>query len=114
MQDFKEKKAVHVSPSADDKDKVSPVMARLHEEQLGWYEGTIDFKRVQLVPGTGKFQYRDTRFVAQCKAYSGIDCYNRSVEHCASVLTQEVSSLLLKARIFISDILVNVNNCVAI
>ena len=81
MQDFKEKKAVHVAPSADDKDKVSPVMARLHEEQLGWYEGTIDFKRVQLVPGTGKFQYRDTRVVAQCKAYSGIDCYNRIVEH---------------------------------
>jgi hypothetical protein len=36
---------------------------------------------VLLVPGTGKFQYRDTRFVARVKAESGIDCYNRIVEH---------------------------------
>ncbi len=79
MLDFKEKRAVHAVSA--EKEKVSPVIARLNEEQLGWYEGIIDFKRVQQVPGTGKFQYRDTRFVAQCKAYSGIDCYNRIVEH---------------------------------
>ena len=41
----------------------------------------LDFKRVALMPGTGKFQYRDTRFVARCKAYSGLDCYNRIVDH---------------------------------
>jgi hypothetical protein len=54
---------------------------RLNEERYGWYEGTIDFKRVQMVPGTGKFQYRDTRFVACCKAESGLECYNRIVDH---------------------------------
>ena len=54
---------------------------KLNEERDGWYEGTIDFKRVLLVPGTGKFQYRDTHFVAQVRAISGIDCYNRIVEH---------------------------------
>lgn len=82
MQDFKEKKAVHLGASASGHDRnASPVIAKLNEEKYGWYEGAIDFKRVLLVPGTGKFQYRDTRFVARVKAESGIDCYNRIVEH---------------------------------
>ena len=84
MQDFKEKKAVH-SPNESARAKaVSPQVVRLNEEMPGWYEGAIDFKRVSLVPGTGKFQYRDTHFVAQCKAMSGIDCYNRIVEYLRS------------------------------
>ena len=89
MQDFKEKKAVHSGGNMEPKEKsMSPVMMHLNEDMPGWYEGTIDFKRVQLVPGTGKFQYRDTHFVARCKANSGIDCYNRIVEH----LRQRVDS----------------------
>ena len=74
MQDFKEKKAVrshvdmHVKESSP-----SVTMMKLNEERPGWYEGTIDFKR--------KFQYRDTHFVAQVKANSPQDCYNRIVEH---------------------------------
>ncbi len=82
MQDFKDKKAVHTAPQGSSRDRsASPVIARLNEERFGWYEGVIDFKRVLLVPGTGKFQYRDTHFVARVKAESGIDCYNRIVEH---------------------------------
>ncbi len=82
MLDFKEKRAVHSNNSSNDRDKlVSPVMAHLNEDQPGWYEGVIDFKRVLMVPGTGKFQYRDTHFVARCKATSGLDCYNRIVDH---------------------------------
>ena len=81
MQDFKEKKAVHVNVENPAGKPASPALLKLNEELPGWYEGTIDFKRVLLVPGTGKFQYRDTRFVAQCKAMSGLDCYNRIVEH---------------------------------
>ena len=82
MQDFKEKKAVHTTPQGSARDRnASPVIAKLNEERFGWYEGIIDFKRVLLVPGTGKFQYRDTHFVARVKAESGIDCYNRIVEH---------------------------------
>ncbi len=80
MQDFKEKKAVHTGAALAEK-PMTPTVARLNEERYGWYEGTIDFKRVLLVPGTGKFQYRDTRFVACCKAESGLDCYNRIVDH---------------------------------
>ena len=80
MLDFKEKRAVH--PSLDRIEKpMAPVLVRLNEELYGWYEGSLDFKRVLMVPGTGKFQYRDTHFVAQCKAMSGMDCYNRIVEY---------------------------------
>jgi len=87
MQDFKEKKALHTSEGSAGKSS-APAMARLNEERFGWYEGTIDFKRVLMVPGTGKFQYRDTHFVARCKAMSGLDCYNRIVDH----LSQRVDS----------------------
>ena len=80
MQDFKEKKAVHAVAQASSKAN-APAMVRLNEIKPGWYEGAIDFKRVLLVPGTGKFQYRDTQFVADVKAESGMDCYNRIVEH---------------------------------
>lgn len=86
MQDFKDKKAVHVDGSVGK--PVSSSVMRLNEEREGWYEGSIDFKRVLMVPGTGKFQYRDTHFVARCKAISGLDCYNRIVDH----LSQRVDS----------------------
>jgi hypothetical protein len=80
MQDFKDKKAVHAMIDIPEK-PVSPVLMKLNEELPGWYEGSIDFKRVLMVPGTGKFQYCDTHFVAQCKAISGLDCYNRIVDY---------------------------------
>jgi hypothetical protein len=87
MQDFKDKKALHPVGEGGGK-AVSPMSRRLTEERYGWYEGTLDFKRVQPVPGTGKFQYRDIHFVARCKALSGQDCYNRIVDH----LSQRVDS----------------------
>lgn len=82
MLDFKEKRALRgedmeVKPQR----QAQSAIMKLNEERDGWYEGTIDFKRVLLVPGTGKFQYRDTHFVAQVRAISGLDCYNRIVEH---------------------------------
>lgn len=79
MQDFKEKKAVH-SESVAAK-AASPILVRLNEVCEGWYEGTVNFKRVLLVPGTGKFQYRDTMFVARLKASSGMDCYERIIDY---------------------------------
>ena len=81
MLDFKEKRAVRTSEGGKKDRAASPVMLKLNEEREGWYEGTIDFKRVLMVPGTGKFQYRDARFVAQVKAMSGLDCYNRIIDH---------------------------------
>jgi hypothetical protein len=87
MLDFKEKRAVHVPPTDDmiEKNDVGvPALFKLNEVNLGWYEGDIDFKRVQQISGTGKFQYRDTHFSARCKAESGIDCYNRIIDHLRS------------------------------
>lgn len=83
MTDFKQKKALHPTGSggADRRDMAATAITRLNEERPGWYEGMLDFKRVVMVPATGKHEYRDTHFVVQCKANSGQDCYNRIVEH---------------------------------
>ena len=84
MLDFKQKKALrtNAAPQANDRrEGVMPSVTRLNEERHGWYEGSLDFKRVVMVPATGKHEYRDTHFVARCKAESGLDCYNRIVEH---------------------------------
>lgn len=80
MQEFKENRGTQKSDGGSQK-PVTPSMLRLNEERPGWYEGTMDFKRVLMVPGTGKFQYRDTHFVARVKARSGMDCYQRIVDH---------------------------------
>ena len=86
MLDFKQKKALHSSPQqnmlgGDKRELPSTVMMRLNEERPGWYEGSLDFTRVVMIPSTGKHEYRDTHFVVQCKAMSGMDCYNRIVDH---------------------------------
>ncbi|MCO6025804.1 hypothetical protein NG821_08135 [Prevotella cerevisiae] len=86
MLDFKEKKAVHpnvggVLPAAERHDLAATAMTRLTVERQGWYEGSLDFKRVVMIPATGKHEYRDTHFVADVKAMSGQDCYNRIVDH---------------------------------
>ena len=86
MLDFKQKKALHSSPQqnmlgGDKRELPSTVMMRLNEERPGWYEGSLDFKRVVMIPSTGKHEYRDTHFVVQCKAMSGMGCYNRIVDH---------------------------------
>lgn len=55
--------------------------AQFEEERIGWYLGRINFKRVILIPGTQKFQYRDTTFAAYVHAVSAKDCYNRMIDH---------------------------------
>ena len=81
MQDFKEKKAIHTGAAPTSGKPTPPALVRLNEVCPGWYEGMIDFKRVLLVPGTGKFQYRDTQFIANVKAESGMECYNRIIDY---------------------------------
>ena len=80
MRDFKDKKAVRTAPENRRENSISAVQ-KLNEKLAGWYEGTIDFKRVVLIPATGKFEYRDTHFVADVKAMSGQECYSRIVDH---------------------------------
>lgn len=85
MRDFKEKKAVRQAPQGGERrGQGDNVVMRLNEIREGWYEGELNFKRVTMVPATGKHEYRDTRFVVRCKANSGIDCYNRIVDHLRS------------------------------
>lgn len=75
----KEQKAeAHVSPAADRK---RSVLDYLNEEKVGWYEASLMFKRVVQIRETNKFQYKDTRFAVRLKASSGMDCYNRIVNH---------------------------------
>ncbi len=87
MQDFKDKKAIHSGKPQtmiDKKELISGVVTRLTEERYGWYEGSIDFKRVVLIPTTGKYEYRDTHYEAICKAASGQECYERIVDYLKS------------------------------
>lgn len=56
-------------------------LMRLNDEAPGWYEGVVNFKRVVRNAHTGKFDYVDTTFAARVKAWSGIDCYNRIIDH---------------------------------
>ena len=79
MQDFKEKKALR--PNDGNRCETNETILQLKNEREGWYEGSLDFKRVVLIPTTGKHEYRDTHFVARCKAVSGLDCYNRIVDY---------------------------------
>lgn len=84
MLDFKQKKAVHPNTNANNNDHRASsdvVVNKLCEHRPGWYEGELDFKRVVMVPTTGKFEYRDTKFVVRCKANSGMDCYNRMLDN---------------------------------
>ncbi len=85
MADFKQKKALtskNVQSSEDSvrKDENS-YASRANDNLPGWYEGSLEFKRVVLIPETGKYEYRDTHFVADCKANSYTDCYDRIVRY---------------------------------
>lgn len=57
------------------------ILQRLNDPLPGWYEATLTFKRVILIPETGKCDYRDTPFTVRVKAVSAQDCYNRIVDH---------------------------------
>ena len=72
MLDFKQKKALRSTPNMNEnRESIAPAVVRLNEEREGWYEGSLDFKRVVMIPSTGKHEYRDTHFVANVKAMSG-------------------------------------------
>ncbi len=49
----------------------------ISEEKIGWYEASIQFKRVVPQEVSGKFQYINTEFSARLKARSVQDCYDR-------------------------------------
>jgi len=55
--------------------------SQLNMVHYGWYEAGLVFKRAMPGDETRKFQYVDTPFRVRLKAKSGMDCYNRIVEH---------------------------------
>lgn len=62
-------------------DRKRNILDGLRAINPGWYQGSLLFKRVVLIPGTNKFEYQDTRFTARCKANSAMDCYERIIAH---------------------------------
>jgi hypothetical protein len=84
MEDFKQKKAVNhpkTEKISSDHPEGAAASQKLHDVNAGWYNGQLNFKRVTMIPQTGKFEYKDTHVEFNCKAMSGIDCYNRIVEY---------------------------------
>ncbi len=67
--------------SADAKERMQDAF---NEERFGWYDATINFKRVVPILETQKFQYCDTTFKARLKASSVMDCYERVIDHLRS------------------------------
>ena len=60
------------------------ILDALNEEKIGWWEAGLTFKRVLIIPETGKCKYVDTPFRVRLKATSAIDAYNRIVDHLKS------------------------------
>ncbi len=83
MLDFKQKKALNPvkNETAARNTPKNPAVQQLNDIVEGWYNGQLDFRRVVLVPQTGKYEYKDTHVEFQCKAVSGQDCYDRIVEY---------------------------------
>lgn len=101
MQDFKDKKAVRSVLKEQNKQKE---MVRLSDEMFGWYEGTLNFKRV-VVNHVGKCEYRDTVFTAQCKATSPLDCYDRITTYLSSRVDNRSQFPSAKGKNFIYEFL---------
>jgi hypothetical protein len=74
----KEQKLDRVSTMAERKKNI---LDALNEEKIGWWEAGLTFKRVLIIPETGKCKYVDTPFRVRLKAVSAIDAYNRIVDH---------------------------------
>ncbi|MCR5313675.1 MAG: hypothetical protein K6E54_08590 [Bacteroidaceae bacterium] len=62
-------------------DRKRSILDELKTIHPGWYEGSLLFKRVVMVPGTGKFEYQDTRFTVRCKADCALECYDRMIDN---------------------------------
>lgn len=80
----KEQKAQEGSHQQTLAERKKSILDALNEEKVGWYESTLVFKRVILMPETQKFQYIDTPFSVRCKAKSAMHCYNQMIEYLKS------------------------------
>ena len=96
MEEFKEQQKKREEQKNDPKhpgvmtERRRTIQDILNEPRYGWYEASLTFKRVVLIPETSKFQYKDTLFRVRVKAQSAMDCYNRIVDHLRN--SQDVDS----------------------
>lgn len=81
LDEFKNNRKEDVMPVTEAGVRKEQRTTQLSKVQLGWYRGELNFKRVIQIPGTGKFQYQDTRFAALVWAESGQHCYDRIINH---------------------------------
>ena len=87
MEEFKEQQKKREEQKNDPKhpgvmtERRRTIQDILNEPRYGWYEASLTFKRVVLIPETSKVQYKDTLFRVRVKAQSAMDCYNRIVDH---------------------------------
>ena len=77
----KEQKMERVVTMAERKKNI---LDALNEENIGWWEAGLTFKRVLIIPETGKCKYVDTPFRVRLRACSAMDAYNRIIEHLKS------------------------------
>lgn len=73
-------------------------MAELNRRRSGWYRAAVTIKRVITIPNTQKCQYRDTRFEAFVKADSGMECYDKIIDHLKSRAELDARSQFPSAR----------------
>ena len=74
----KEQRAEHAISMAERK---KSILDALNEQKPGWWEVGLMFKRVIVMPETGKCQYVDTPFRVRLKAISAMDAYARILDH---------------------------------
>mgnify|MGYP007101855269 CR=1 FL=1 len=83
LEEFKEigLQAKETSRPAEAKERAQDIFLA---QNIGWYDATINFKRVVCLPQTQKFQYCDTTFKARLKACCIQECYDRVIDHLRS------------------------------
>ncbi len=108
MQDFKDKKALRKAPPKPN--DIMEATSALAVIKPGWYEGTFIFKRVTIIPGSGKCQYIDTPFVVACKASCGQECYDRIVDHLISRVDKRCQFPAPKGKYFTFKYLGGIKN----
>lgn len=88
LEQFKEEEARRKEQRAERAQTVAErkqsLLESLNAERVGWWDACLTFKRVLVVPETGKCQYVDTPFRVKLKANSVMDAYNRIVAHLKS------------------------------
>ena len=85
LEQFKEEEVLRKEQKADRAatmaERKKNILDALNEQKIGWWEVLFTFKRVMIIPETGKCKYIDTPFRVRLKANSAMDAYNQVIDH---------------------------------